>query len=66
MSTVKNTSTATSEPLISDSFLNFSQTIKSPKTRANYIPLYSEVAGGDRTKCDKCGKIIQGVSDSNA
>lgn len=30
-------STATSAPLISDSFLNFSQTIKSPKTKSNYI-----------------------------
>jgi site-specific recombinase XerD len=34
MSTVKTTAT---EPLITDAFLNFSQTIKSPKTRANYI-----------------------------
>jgi site-specific recombinase XerD len=30
-------STVKSEPIISDSFLNFSQTIKSPKTRSNYI-----------------------------
>jgi hypothetical protein len=32
MSTVKTT-----EPLITDAFLNFSQTIKTPKTRSNYI-----------------------------
>jgi hypothetical protein len=35
MSTVKTTAKA--EPPISESFLNFSQTIKSPKTRSNYI-----------------------------
>ena len=29
--------TATSEPLITNAFLNFSQTIKSPKTKSNYI-----------------------------
>ena len=29
--------TATSEPLITDAFLNLSQTIKSPKTKSNYI-----------------------------
>lgn len=34
MSPVK---TAATDPLISDSFLNFSQTIKSPKTKSNYI-----------------------------
>jgi hypothetical protein len=35
-SIVKTTSTAT-EPIITYAFLNFSQTIKSPKTRSNYI-----------------------------
>ena len=32
-----STNTIKPEPLLGDSFLNFSQTIKSPKTKTNYI-----------------------------
>jgi site-specific recombinase XerC len=37
MSTANGTASTATKPLITDAFLNFSQTIKSPKTRANYI-----------------------------